>query len=136
MKILPLLILCFILNFGNKVLSQEYRFKSSELSIMEKNENRNWGKWSEFKKTNLIITLDTHKNRIIINSQDIQLFNIVEYGEEAENEYDKTVAFQCLDNNNIPCSIIIVTRKNQGNRMQLYVNYTALKYVYNINILN
>ncbi len=132
MKLFQLLVFCLFLNFTNTISAQVYRFKSSALSIMEKDNKGKWGKWSNFKKAELIITLDTKKNRIVVNSQDMQLYNIVSYGKETENEFDRTVPFECVDNEGGPCSIIIVTRKNQGNRMQFYINYSDLKMVYNI----
>ena len=38
----------------------------------------------------------------------------------------------CEDNNGAPCMIMIITRKNEDNRMQFYINYQDLKMVYNI----
>lgn len=136
MKLFQLLFLCLFLNISAAVSAQAYRFKSSTLSIMEKDAKGKWGKWSDFKKAEIIITLDTKKNRIIVNSQDMQLYKIVSYGEETENEFDRTVSFECVDNEEGPCNIVIITRKNQGNRMQLYINYSDLKMVYNIENFN
>jgi hypothetical protein len=41
------------------------------------------------KNVNLIVTLDTKKNRIVVYSQIIQLFEIVEYYDIDENDIDK-----------------------------------------------
>ena len=133
MKALQILILFFFFSLsGQKVLAQSYRFKTSSLSVMEKDKKGKWGKWSDFKKAELIIELDGKKNRIIVNSEQLQLFNIISYGAVTENDADKTVPFMCEDNNGAPCMIMIITRKKENKRMQIYINYQDLKMVYNV----
>ena len=124
-------LLIFFLGMGT-TNAQTYRFKTSSLSIIEKDKKGKWGNWSDFKKAELIIELDGSKNRIIINSEQLQLFTIASYGKVTDNETDKTVPFLCEDNNGAPCMIMIITRKKENNRMQIYVNYQDLKMVYNV----
>ncbi len=133
MKLLQSLFICLFLSFGvQQASSQVYRFKTSSLSVMKKNDLGKWGDWSEFGKAELIITLDGAKNRIIVNSIELQLFNIISYGQKISTEYDDTITFECEDNEGGPCTILIVTRKNQNNRMQFYINYNDVRMVYNI----
>jgi len=136
MKIIQLFICSLFLIFSYSAKAQVYRFKSSELSIMEKEFKGKWGAWSDFKKAEIIITLDTNKDRIMVNSQDLQLFKIVSYGEETEDDKNRIVTFECVDNDGGDCAIMIITRKNQGNRMQFYINYNDVKMVYNISNYN
>jgi hypothetical protein len=124
--------LFFFLAVTQQTFAQKYRFKTSSYSVMEKNAKGGWGKWSDFKDTSLIITLDGDKNRIVVNSAQTQLYNIEVYGKTIENETDKTVTFNCIDNSGDRCVIEIITRKKQGNRIQFYINYPDLKIVYNI----
>lgn len=133
MKLLQSLFICLFLSFGVQQSSaQVYRFKTSSLSVMKKDDKGKWGKWSEFGKAELIITLDGTKNRIVVNSIELQLFNIITYGEKVSTEYDDTLTFECVDNDGGSCTIMIVTRKNQNNRMQFYINYNDVRMVYNI----
>ncbi len=133
MKALKIVTLLFFIVVGTQQsFAQKYRFKTSSYSVMEKNAKGDWGKWADFKDTNLIITLDGEKDRIVINSAQTQLYNIEVYGETIENDTDKTVTFNCIDNSGNRCIIEIITRKNQGNRIQFYINYPDLKIVYNI----
>lgn len=133
MKLINFLFLFFfIFFFVPKTIGQTYRFKTNTLSIMEKDKKGKWGNWTDFKKANLIIELDGKKDRFIINSEQIQLFSIMSYGKVTETVTDKTVPFMCEDNNGAPCMIMIITRKNEENRMQFYINYQDLKMVYNI----
>jgi hypothetical protein len=112
--------------------SQKYQFKTSGFSVLEKNERGKWDKWSDLELVNLLVSLDTDKSRIIVYSQAIQLFEIIEYQPAEENDTDIVYSFTCKDNNGDDCTLSIITRKNQGNRKQLYINYNNRIIVYNI----
>jgi len=127
-----LALLAFILLGTQNAVAQKYRFKTSSYSVMEQDAKGKWGKWSDFKETSIIITLDGEKDRIVVNSQQTQLYNIEVYGKTIENETDKTMTFNCIDNSGNRCVIEVVTRKKQGDRIQFYINYPDLKIVYNI----
>jgi hypothetical protein len=111
---------------------QVYKFKTSGFSVLEKNERGKWGNWSELKLVNVLVSLDTNKNRIVVYSQSIQLFEIIEYQSTEENDTDIVYSFTCKDNNGVDCTLSIITRKNQDNRKQLYINYDNRIIVYNI----
>lgn len=112
--------------------SQSYKFKTSGFSVLEKNEKGKSDKWSDLQLVNLLVTLDTDKNRIVVYSQIIQLFQIIEYQSTEENETDIVYSFTCKDNEGVDCTVSIITRKKQNNRKQLYINYENRIIVYNI----
>jgi len=112
--------------------SQVYRFKTSGFSVLEKNEKGKWGKWSDLGLVNITVTLDTDKNRIVVYSQNIQLYNIVVYQPESESESDLVYSFTSKDNDGVDCTVSIITRKKQENRKQLYITYPDHVIVYNI----
>lgn len=112
--------------------AQTLTFKTSSISVTEKNEKGKWNNWSDFVDANLIITIDGKKNRIVVNSPDIQVFTITAYGEKIENDDQKIVPFDCIDNNGSKCNILVITHKKENNRMQFYINYAEVKFVYNI----
>jgi hypothetical protein len=118
--------------FSSATQSQEYKFLTTGFSVMERDQKGDWGKWSDLKEASIVITLDTNKNRIVIYSQEIQLYSIVKYQPEEENETDIINAFSCSDDDGNPFTISIITRKNQGNRKQLYINQKDFIVVYNI----
>lgn len=125
-------ILAILFIIGLQSFSQVYRFKTTSLSVTSKFKNGNWDKWSDAKDVNLVVSLDTSKNRLIVYSEILQLFEILEYADEVENEKDKTVTFVCKNNDNENCTISIITRKNQANRLQLYIVYDDTMLNYNI----
>lgn len=127
-----ILLLCGFLFCGLISRSQTIAFKTSAVSIIEKTNKNGWGQWSEFVKAELLITIDAKKDRIIVNSPVTQVFSIKNYGDKIETETLKTVPFDCIDNNGSKCKILVITRKDEANRMQFYINYSEVKFVYNI----
>lgn len=126
-------ILLLFLAFGlQKVQGQSYHFKTSGFSVLEKNERGKWGDWSNLDLVNLSVVLDTDKHRIVVYSQEIQLFSILDYIEREENDTDITYSFLCKDNDGRECKLSIITRKKQDFRKQLYINYDDHIIVYNI----
>lgn len=115
-----------------KAEAQSYKFMTTGFSVMEKDDNGNWGKWSELQPSSMMITLDTNKNRIAIYSQEVQVYEIVSYEDAEENDNDLIYTFSCSDQNGMPFTISIITRKKQDNRKQLYINQKDVIVVYNI----
>jgi hypothetical protein len=125
-------LLVFLFLVFNQGYSQTYKFKTTGLSVSAKEANGKFGGWSDLKLVNIVINLDTNKNRIVIYSEAIQLFEIVEYLPAEENDTDIVYSFICKDNNGEDCTISFITRKNQENRKQLYIKYDDRVLVYNI----
>jgi hypothetical protein len=133
MKLFSSLVCFLFLSLGTQIASsQTLRFKTSSVSITEKNEKGKWSEWSDFVKADLLITIDGKKNRIVVNSPEIQVFTILSYGEKTETDSDKIVPFECKDNNGSKCTIFVITKKKEDDRMQFYINYSEVKFVYNI----
>lgn len=131
-KIKIIVVLFFLLMGSQKSQSQTYKFITSGLSVMEKDQKGKWGKWSDLKLVSILVSLDTDKSRIVVNSEILQLFEIIEYQPLEESETDSVYTFTCKDNNGDDCTLSIITRKNQDNRKQLYINYDNRIIVYNI----
>ena len=126
-----LILLFFVLGIQESQ-SQSYQFRTSGFSVLEKNQKGKWGEWSNLDLANLSVILDTNKHRIVVYSQEIQLYNIVEYIEREENETDVIYSFLCKDNDGTDCKLSIITRKKQDYRKQLYINYDQRIIVYNM----
>jgi hypothetical protein len=79
---------------------------------------------------NVVVSLDTDKSRIVIYSQIIQLFEIIEYQPTEEKWYGCCVRLlvRIIMEMIVPS---IITRKHQDSRKQLYINY-GNRIVYNI----
>jgi hypothetical protein len=133
MKYIKILSLFLLFSFGiQNVTAQPIRFKTSSVSFTEKNAKGQFNEWSDFVNANVLITLDAKKNAIIVNSQEVQTFKIKSYGEIIDNDDVNIVPFECMDNKFSKCQILIITKKKENNRMQFYINYNEVKFVYNI----
>jgi hypothetical protein len=131
-KIKIIIVLMFLGMGLHQSYSQTYKFKTSGFSVMEKDQKGKWGKWSDLNLVNILVKLDTDKSRIVVYSEIIQLFEIIDYIPLEENETDSVYTFTCKDNNGDDCTLSIITRKKQDNRKQLYINYDNRIIVYNI----
>jgi hypothetical protein len=133
MKIIKTLILFLFLSIGiQKTFSQTYKFEATGFSVLEKDKTGSWGIWSDLQPVNIVITLDTNRNRIIVYSKEIQLYEIQNYEQRQDSETDEIYPFVCKDIDGEPFTISIITRKNQGSRKQLYINQKNVIIVYNI----
>lgn len=131
-KIKIIIVLLFLGVGLHQSYGQTYKFKTSGLSVLEKDGKGKWKNWSDLDLVNILVTLDTDKNRIVVYSEIIQLFEIIDYVPLEENETDSIYTFTCKDNNGDDCTLSIITRKKQDNRKQLYINYDNRIIVYNI----
>ena len=133
MNKLKLFLVVLFVSFGmQQGYSQTYKFKTSGVSVLEKTNKGKWDKWSDLQLVNILVTLDTNKNRFVVYSEIIQLFEIVDYVPVQENDTDIVYSFACKDNNGLDCTISIITRKKQENRKQLYITYDDHIILYNI----
>ncbi len=133
MKNLKFLLLLIVFCFGFQTsYAQPIRFKTSSVSFTDKKNDGSWNEWSDFVDANVMITLDAKKDLIIINSSEVQSFKIKAYGEIEDTEELNIVPFECVDNKFSKCNILIITKKKENNRMQIYVNYNEVKFVYNV----
>lgn len=131
-KIQFLIIALFLIGLNQKTIAQKYDYRAISLSVMDRDEKGNWSKWSDFKKSDIIITLDANKDRFIVYSRDIQFYKITAYMQKVTTENDETLGFQCEDIEGAKCMLMLVTRKKENNRKQFYINYPDLKMVYNL----
>lgn len=131
-KIKTFLVLAFFSLGLSQSYAQTYTFKTSGLSVMQKDQKGKWGKWSDLDLVTILVKLDTDKSRIVVYSEVIQLFEILDYIPLEENENDSIYTFTCKDNNGEDCTLSIITRKKQDNRKQLYINYGNRIIVYNM----
>ncbi|WP_338375651.1 hypothetical protein [uncultured Flavobacterium sp.] len=125
-------IVLFVLFIGFSSYSQTFLFKATSLSVTEKNNKGKWSDWTKPVKSELIIKIDGVSHRVVVYSEEIQLFNIIKYNEVKKTETDIISSYNCVDNNGIECVVSVYTRKNQNNRKQLYITYEDLIIEYNI----
>ncbi|WP_339886921.1 hypothetical protein [uncultured Flavobacterium sp.] len=127
-------IVVFVLFIGLSSYSQQFLFKTTSLSVTEMNSKGKWTDWTKPVKSEMIIKIDGVSHRVVVYSEEIQLFNIVKYNEVKKTETDILSSYNCVDNNGIECVVSVYTRLNQNNRKQLYITYDDMIIEYNIEI--
>lgn len=133
MKYIKMLVFLAIICFSfSKSYAQPIRFQASSVSFTDKKDNGSWNEWSDFIDAKVLITLNAKKDLITINSSEVQSFKIKAYGEITDNEEVNIVPFECMDNKFSKCTILIITKKKENNRVQFYITYNEVKFVYNI----
>lgn len=134
MKKLIFALLCCLAFATHDASAQTYRFKTTGFTVLDK--IRGGGKWSDFQTSSMVITLDSKKDRIVVYSQEVQLYRIVSYEPKEETDDDLIYPFICQDDDGQKFTITIITRKKQGNRKQLYINQKDFVIAYNIENLD
>jgi len=112
--------------------AQQFRFKTTQLTVLEKDTKNKWKKWSKPEKTELFVTLDYDKDKIIIYSREIQHYTIVEYLEKEVTKTDEINSYLCKNYLGTPVKISFITRIDQGNKPQLYVYFKDFVFCYDI----
>jgi hypothetical protein len=83
----------------------------------------------------MIVVLDTDKDRIVVYSEVLQLFNIITYHDKKETKDGSVVSFFCKDNEGMNCELSIFTRKDKKNLKQLYIYASDRIIAYNMKLI-
>ncbi len=135
MKSIKYLFLFLFLSYS-VTQAQQYRFKTTGFMVSEKTRFGEWGVWSKFQKSEMIVVLDADKDRIVVYSEALQLYNIVKYFDKQDTKEGNVVSFLCIDNSGIECDVSIFTRKDKNNLKQLYIYYDNKLIVYNMYLMS
>lgn len=128
-KLLTFVVFVLAISFGS---AQEFRFKTSSVSVLQKKRANEWGKWSTPKPTEIIATLNFDKEKIIIYSAEVQYYSIIEHLGTERTEVDVITSYLCKNIEGIVVKISFFIRKDQKNKTQLYVYHENFAFCYDI----
>ena len=79
--------------------SQVIKCKADAIAIKTKNEYTDrWSDWSKWEEVDILITIDPTNDRIKVFSKKDQVYDIIQsYGETYDNDGDKTIKWQCVN---------------------------------------
>lgn len=90
-----------------------------------------WSSWSDWEDCNLLIVVDTYKERVTIYSSETQVFDIISTtGTRRDSNGNDISQFTCIDSRGLRCGMRVINCQNGTN--QLYLDYSDFMYVYNI----
>jgi hypothetical protein len=108
------------------------KLRSTTFSVKYK-EDGIWSKWSAWEDASILIVIDGSKNRITIYSAQQQVYDVIDTDEEGTDEDgDDVLSFLCIDKDGTKCGVKLVAIRGANERLQLYVNYSDMSWVYNV----
>lgn len=124
-----LIIIMFGLFCIGATQAQTQWFKATELAIKVVN-NGNWTKWSDWESVDINIKFDLSNDLIIIYSQEIQIYKVLEQVKSPYDSNGTQVKFKVLDQD-YDKGFLRLRVENNGNS-QIYVDYADISWVYNV----
>ena len=100
------IVLFLITIISTSSFAQQFRFKTTAITVLEKDNKNNWGKWSTPEKTEMFVTLDYDKDKIVIYSREIQHYTIVEYFDKEVTKTDEINSYLCKNQLGTPVKIV------------------------------
>jgi hypothetical protein len=118
---------------SSNVFGQVYKLKSTSLSSRYKIDEYKWSEWSDASEASVLITFDLTNDRITIYSKITQVYDIAEFeGNTTDQDGDDIFSYYCIDKDGGKCRVKWLKLNSQNGRMQMYVYYNDLNWVYNI----
>jgi len=129
-----LLLTLFSIGFACLTSAQVLKVKADAISIKTKSEyTESWSDWSDWQSVNILITIDSEKQRIKIFSKEDQVYDIIQnLGEDYDKDGDKVWKWLCVNEDGLRCHVRLVKLYSQNGKSQLYVDFNDMKWVYNI----
>lgn len=124
-----LIVIMFGLFCVGAAQAQTQWFKATELAIKIVN-NGNWTKWSDWESVDINIKFDLSNDLIIIYSQEIQIYKVLDQVKSPYDSNGTQVKFKVLDQD-YDKGFLRLRVENNGNS-QIYVDYADISWVYNV----
>ncbi len=127
-----LLIFALIIGCAFAANADVFKYKSTAISMRTLNDNGRWSNWSDWEDCSVLVVINIDKDQINIYSAEPQEFDIYEAGDGFERDAGngETWTLKCVDADGLRCEVRI--RVQDDGQCQLYVDYSDLSYVYNI----
>jgi hypothetical protein len=130
MKLYNYIVILFFV-FGVTSHAQKFTFKATNVSVLEQATKGKSAKWSKPTPTELIISLDYDKEKIVIYSSEIQHYKILEYLPKKVTKVDEINSFICRNHEGVTVKIAIILRLDVK-KAQLYVYHKNFTFAYDI----
>lgn len=129
-----IILVVFFITIANISYSQVIKCKADAIAIKTKNEySEKWSEWSKWEEVDILITIDPDKDRVKVFSKVEQVYDIIKsYGESYDEDGDKTIKWQCVNDDGLKCTVRLVKLYSKEGKSQLYIDFSDMMWVYNI----
>jgi hypothetical protein len=112
------------------------KFRTTDFCYQLKSvDSGSWLDWSEWITVNILVVINVKDLQIKIYSETVQVYDITELYDERFNDKGESITeFRAVDQDGDFCGIRLMTR-NSG-QLQLYIDYSDIRWVYNIYSVN
>jgi hypothetical protein len=122
-----------LLTLSSAAFGQVYKMKSSSFASKYQINDYKWSEWSEASESSVLITIDLNKQRITIYSQTKQVYDIAENeGKTTDDDGDDFYSYYCVNEDGLTCRIRLAKLNSQNGRNQIYVDFSDMKWMYNV----
>jgi hypothetical protein len=122
-----------LLTFSATSFGQVYKLKSTSFSSKYKINDYRWSEWSEASETSVLITFDLNKERITIYSKTTQVYDIAkDEGKTTDEDGDDFYSYYCVNKDGLTCRVKLAKLNSQNGRNQVYVDFSDMRWVYNV----
>lgn len=122
-SLLVIIICAMSLSFG-----QSYKMKATSFSYKVGDQA-----WTKATDSAVIITLNIDAKQLVIYSKDTQTYDLIRSTDTIKDkDGDDIITYVVVDNKGIECNIHWIKLNSQGGRLQLYIEYSNVSWLYNI----
>lgn len=127
------LLLGFLILFSTVSFGQVIKLKTTSISIKTKINETQWGEWSAWEDVSILIVLDLDKERFTIYSKETQIYDVAENeGNITDKDGDDIWSFFCVNEDGLTCRVKLIKLNSQDGSLQLYVDFSDMRWVYNV----
>ena len=125
------ILLLILLMLGMSAQAQTYQYKTTEFAIKQINSFGVWSDWSDWKKSDMLITFNYDTDVVKIYSPETQTYRLQEcIGNYVDAYGGKQTEFTFFDQDGDKGTLRLRIEAN-GN-LQIYIEFSNIMWVYNI----
>lgn len=132
-KVLKVLLLTLVMTFvtTNDLFAQVNYFKTTEFASKKKNSSGNWGSWSDWQPSDMLVKVDLDNDIVTIFSPTRQVYQITEHIKTyTDNSGGKQMEFAFIDQDGDRGHIRFRVETNNNN--QIYIDFSNMSWCYNV----
>lgn len=113
------------------------KLRTTEVALMFM-ESNGWGEWSDWEDANILVVFDINNDRIKIFSKETQVYDVIKDEGKSYDDGDEIYSYLCVNEDGGQCRLKLWKRFRSDGSVynQLYVNFSDVRIVYNLYVLD